>query len=68
MQQRVYFLICGSIFFLVAVAHLSRLITGWEIQIAGWTAPHWISLPGLIVPALLSGWGFVLASRAGTKP
>ena len=67
MQQRSYCLICAAIFLLVAAAHLSRLIGGWEIQIAGWAAPHWISVPGLIVPALLSAWGFVLASRAGTE-
>jgi hypothetical protein len=64
MNQKTYLLVCGSVFFVVAVVHLTRLIVGWEIAIAGWTAPHWISVPGLIVAGLLSAWGFVLASRS----
>lgn len=63
MNQKTYFLVCGSVFFVVAAAHLTRLIVGWEIAIAGWAAPHWISVPGLVVPGLLSAWGFALASR-----
>jgi hypothetical protein len=64
MNQKMYFLSCGTVFFVVAAAHLARLIFGWEIAIAGWTIPHWISIPGFIVPGVLSVWGFVLASRA----
>jgi hypothetical protein len=63
MMQKTYLLICGAIFFVVAGAHLSRLITGWEITIAGGVVPHWISIPGLLIPGLLSAWGFMLASR-----
>jgi hypothetical protein len=64
MIQKWYFLICGAVFFVVAAAHLTRLIFGWEIVIAGWTVPHWVSVPGLIFAGVLSTWGFVLASRA----
>ena len=64
MSHKMYFLVCGAIFFVFATAHLMRLIMGWEIAIAGWVAPHWVSVPGLIIPGILSAWGFVLASRA----
>ena len=64
MSQKTYFLVCSTVFLVVAAAHLTRLIMGWEIAIAGWSAPHWISVPGLITPGILSAWGFVLASRA----
>ncbi len=64
MSQKTYFLVCATVFLVVAAAHLTRLIVGWEIAIAGWTAPHWVSVPGLIIPGVLSAWGFVLASRA----
>ena len=47
MSQKTYFLVCSAVFFVVAAAHLTRLIVGWEIAIAGWTAPQWISIPGL---------------------
>jgi len=63
MNQKTYFVVCATVFLLVAAAHLTRLIVGWDITIAGWTAPHWISVPGLIVPGALSAWGFVLAAR-----
>jgi hypothetical protein len=63
MSRKTYFLVCGALFFLVATAHLSRLIMGWEIAIGGWTVPRWISIPGLILPGILSAWGFVLASH-----
>jgi len=53
------------VYFVVAAAHLTRLIFGWEIAIAGWTVPQWVSVPGLIIPGILSTWGFVLASRPG---
>ena len=36
MSHETYFLVCGTIFFMVAAAHLTRLIMGWKITIAGW--------------------------------
>jgi hypothetical protein len=63
MNQKAYFLVCGVVFFAVAAAHLTRLIDGWDVVVDGWDAPYWISIPGLVVPGLLSAWGFVLALR-----
>jgi hypothetical protein len=63
MSQKTYFLVCSAVFFLVATAHISRLIMGWEIAIGGWTVPRWVSIPGLIIPGILSACGYVLASR-----
>ena len=63
MGRKLYFMICGAVFAVVAAAQLTRLILGWEVEIAGWTAPHWVSIPGAIVPGALSAWGFALASR-----
>jgi len=64
MRQKTYFLVCAAVFFVVAAAHMTRLIMGWEMAIGGWTVPRWISIPGLILPGILSAWGFVLASQA----
>src|SRR5262245_42694660 len=66
MKQTTYALICGSVFLVVAAGHLTRLLFGWDVVIAGWRAPHWISIPGLIVPGALSVWGFTLAARGRT--
>ena len=64
MSEKRYFLVCAAVFFVVATAHITRLILGWEIAIAGWAVPRWVSVPGVILPGILSAWGFVLASQA----
>jgi len=37
------------------------------IVIAGWTVPQCASVPGLILPGVLSAWGFVLAARSDSR-
>lgn len=61
MRPRGYLFISAVVFAVVAAAHLTRLIIRWPIEMAGWSAPHWLSVPGLVVPGLLSAWGFLLA-------
>jgi hypothetical protein len=63
MRRKTYFLVCAALFLVVAAGHLTRLIMGWEVAIGGWSVPRWVSLPGLIIPGILSAWGFVLASQ-----
>lgn len=46
--------IAAVLFALMAVVHLLRLISGWEVIIAGLAVPVWISLPVLIVFAGLA--------------
>ncbi len=64
MNQKPYLLVTATVFLVVAAAHLTRLVVGWGVVVAGRSAPHWISVPGLVVPAVLSVWGFRLASRS----
>jgi hypothetical protein len=66
MSQRIFSAICALIFLVVALAHLSRLTSGWDIVVADWVVPQWVSVVGLIVTGLMSAWGFSLASRKGT--
>jgi len=42
------------IFVLVALAHLLRLVYSTEITIDGAVIPQWVSVPGLIVPAIVA--------------
>lgn len=63
MNPKGYFLISGVIFLVVALVHLSRLISGWDVQIAGRMVPHWASVVGVLLSGGLSAWGFRLASR-----
>jgi len=42
------------IFALIAIAHLYRLISGFEVAIAGALLPQWVSIAGLIIAAGLA--------------
>jgi hypothetical protein len=37
------------LFAVIAVLHVFRLLQGWEVILAGWVAPMWISVLGLVV-------------------
>jgi hypothetical protein len=39
---------------IVALAHLYRLIRPFDIVVAGWSAPQWVSIVGLVVAGGLS--------------
>jgi len=43
------------LFALVAVAHLIRLLTGIEVTVGEWNVPPWVSVVGVIVPAVIAG-------------
>ena len=65
MNARGYLVVSGSVFGLVAVLHLLRVINGWEVVVGPWSAPMAVSWLGAIFPAVLSVWAFRLATRAG---
>ena len=54
----------GAFFTVGAVAHLVRLITGFEIVIDGFAVPVWVSFPGALIAALLAVWMVVAARRS----
>jgi hypothetical protein len=41
--------IAVALFTLIALVHLLRLLTGWEVVVVGYVVPVWFSLPGLII-------------------
>jgi len=43
MKQKTYLLTVGIVFTIVAIAHLVRLIFGWEVLIDTWALPVWFS-------------------------
>jgi len=40
--------------FVIAIAHLARLVLQVELSIGGVTMPQWISVGGLAIPATLA--------------
>ena len=65
MNQRTYCGVSAAIFAVVALAHLTRLINGWSVEIDTMNVPMLASWLGLIIPGSLAVWGFREARRAG---
>ena len=53
-----YIAISGSIFAIVAFAHLIRIIDGWEVVVNGQAVPMTISYLALVATGMLAGWAF----------
>lgn len=63
LRTRSFFLIAGIIFGVVALAHLTRLLFGFELVLAGWSAPLWISWIGTALATYLSYMSFHLSVK-----
>jgi len=59
--MRTYLIISGLLFGAVALAHLLRLVYGWQVQLGTGAVPMWISVVGLVVAGALCIWAFALA-------
>ena len=46
--------LAGTIFGVVALIHLLRIITGVPVLIGGWSLPMWVNWMGLVATSLLS--------------
>jgi hypothetical protein len=53
-----YIAISGSIFAIVAFAHLLRIIDGWEVVVNGQAAPMMISYLAFATTTMLAIWAF----------
>jgi len=53
-----YMAISGSIFAIVAFAHLLRIIDGWEVIVNGQAVPMTISYMAFVATGLLAVWAF----------
>ena len=58
MEYKKYCLVSGALFFLVAAAHLLRIVLAAPVQIGEYAVPMGPSWIGLIVPAALAIWAF----------
>ena len=63
MNSRTYLVISGTVFGIVAVLHLLRVVNGWIMVLGPWSVPIWGSWLGTLVPAVLCVWALRLASR-----
>lgn len=63
MNQKTYLALSATVFLIVGLFHVTRVIIGWEVSVAGLVIPQWASLAALIVAGILSYTGFRLAKR-----
>lgn len=58
MDKKTYCGVSAVLFTIVALAHLSRLINGWPVQVDDMEIPMLVSWIGMAGPGLLAVWGF----------
>jgi hypothetical protein len=58
LSWKTYANVSATIFLLVALAHLLRVIFGWEVRIGALDIPGWVSWLALVVTAVLAYFGF----------
>jgi hypothetical protein len=58
LNWKTYANVSATIFLLVAIAHLLRVIFGWEVRIGNLDIPQWVSWLALVVSGLLAISGF----------
>ena len=63
MSKKLYLIISGTIFFLVGVFHLLRLVYGWPIVVGTKEIPYFLSYVGFPVSTGYSIWAGWLLRR-----
>ena len=54
MSKTSFSVLVGAIFLIVAVAHALRLVFKWEVVIAGWQVPMWLSAVAFVIAGYLA--------------
>jgi len=55
-SKNVWLRIAGTIFGVVAIIHLLRIITSVPVLINGWSLPVWVNWMGLVATVFLCIW------------
>ena len=63
-RERSFLLIAGTVFGIVALAHLIRVFFGFDLIIGTWEVPLWLSWTATVATAFLSYISFRIASRS----
>ncbi|MBI3575920.1 MAG: hypothetical protein HY083_09760 [Gammaproteobacteria bacterium] len=63
MKPKIYLMVSGTLFALVALLHLLRIVFNWQAVIGSWTVPMWLSWIGLAVTVTFCTWAYNLARR-----
>jgi hypothetical protein len=63
MDKKTYCMVTLALFLIIALLHLVRIFTGFEVSLGGWLMPEWVSWAGLVIAGFLAYSGFVLWRR-----
>jgi hypothetical protein len=63
MSQKAFLGVSGTIFGIVAILHLARIIYGWPAQIGTFVVPTWASWVSLFVAGYLALTAFILLRK-----
>lgn len=58
MGHKQYCVVSGTLFALIALAHLLRIVYGMPVQIDDYVVPMLVSWIALIIPGALAVWAF----------
>ena len=58
MNRKTYLTVTATLFLVVAIMHLLRIILGWQVEIGGLGIPFWVSWLGILVAGALAYFGF----------
>jgi len=61
--MRAYLMVTRALFALIALGHLTRMLTHLSAVIGGWAVPFWVSALGFVVAGALSVWSAQLSRR-----
>lgn len=67
MSQKLFLLIVGTIFAVIAVLQFLRLSLGWDAVIGGWNVPTWVSGLAVLVGLYLSYTSFRLRRKVSDE-
>ena len=63
MSRKTFSILAGVIFLCAAAVQLLRLVFRWEVIIAGWQVPLWISAVAFVLAASLAYEGLRLSTN-----
>jgi hypothetical protein len=64
LSKNTFALLAGTVFLIVAVTHALRLVFKWELIVAGWQVPMWVSAVAIIAAGYLAYEGFQMRKRS----
>ena len=61
MSSKIFYKVTGTVFGIVGLVHLLRVLLGWNLVLGSYNIPSWLSLVAFVVLAFLSYNAFKLA-------